>query len=172
MKNVYYVKPQGTSGGLALSWNKEVDIRILAANHNLIDCEIWPKHQSMPIWVTWIYADVHRRHILWNSLRNLGWGRSSMWMCLGDFNDISYYHEKEGQRKKSQCLIDAFNSMIGNICMEDLGALSIQWLKIFVWKTWVLRGPIREEEMKEYMRDLTKYSSIQIGQQTTRMPYA
>lgn len=30
----------GHRGGLALWWKEDVDIRILAVNHNLIDCEI------------------------------------------------------------------------------------------------------------------------------------
>lgn len=45
-----------------------------------------------------------------------------MWMCLGDFNDISHHHENEGGRRKSQRLIDVFTSMIDDIRMEDLGA--------------------------------------------------
>lgn len=74
------------------------------------------------MWVTSVYADTeaHRIHNLWNELRSIGRGRLSMTMCLGDFNNISHHHEKEGGRRKSQRLIDAFNSMIEDIRMENL----------------------------------------------------
>lgn len=44
-----------------------------------------------------------------------------MWMCLGDFNDISHPREKNGGMRKSQRLVDAFNSMIEDIQKEDFG---------------------------------------------------
>lgn len=44
------------SGGLSLWWKNEIHIRILAANHNLIDCDIQIKQQTGLMWVTWVYA--------------------------------------------------------------------------------------------------------------------
>lgn len=124
MKNEYYAEPQEISRGLALWWKEEIDVQIITVTHNLMDCEIKLNQQNKLIWVTWIYADVNasRRHSLWNELRNFGRGRSRILMFLGDFNDISQHHEKEGGSRESQRLIDAFNSMIEDIQMEDLGA--------------------------------------------------
>lgn len=63
-------------------------------------------------------------------------------MCLGDFNDISHHHEKEGGRRKVQILIDSFNLMIKDIRMEDLGA----------------NGQTIGENMKGLRRDWTIFS--------------
>lgn len=36
-----YVNPRGISGGLALWWNKEVDVSVLSSDKNLIDSKVY-----------------------------------------------------------------------------------------------------------------------------------
>lgn len=70
MNNAYYVELQGTSGGFALWWKYEINIRILGVDHNIIDSKVKLKNQRTPMWVSCIYAkpDFTRRQCLWNLL--------------------------------------------------------------------------------------------------------
>lgn len=57
MDHAYYVEPQGLSGGLALWWTNEVNMTILGANQNYMDCVIRTQNMPVPMWVTWVYVD-------------------------------------------------------------------------------------------------------------------
>lgn len=96
MKNAFYVEPQGLSEGLTLWRTDDTNITILGSNYNFIDCEVRSNYIPTPMWATWIHVDAEsiRRQLLWNSLRRFGCGRSNMWMCIGDFNDIISDYEK------------------------------------------------------------------------------
>lgn len=138
MKNGLYVKPQGTSEGLALWWKEEVDVKIVKVTHNLIYCEIKLKNHNELMWITWVHenVDVNRRLPPWDELRT-----------IRDFNDTRYHHEKEGGKRKAQRLIDAFKQMIEDIHMEDLGA-----------KGKHSHGQTSREEMNRLMRYWTVFS--------------
>lgn len=42
------------------------------------------------------------------------------WVCIEDFNDISYSYEKDGRRPKYQKKMDAFNLLISDLLMFDI----------------------------------------------------
>lgn len=74
--------------------------------------------------INWVYtdADPQRRIQNCNELRDIGRGWRKGWACMGDCNVISYHHELERGRRKSQQQMDEFNAMVEDIQMEDLGA--------------------------------------------------
>lgn len=42
-------------------------------------------------------------------------------MCMGDYNEIARMTEKEGGRPKQQRMMDAFNAMMQDTQLVDLG---------------------------------------------------
>lgn len=124
MEKAFYVEPVGRSGGMALWWNEDTDVQILFANQQIIDTKVQMKNEYVPICMTWIHADTdeQRRNQNWDVLRDINRNRRGIWACQGDFNAITGHHEKEGGRRQSQRQIDAFNQLIDDIGMEDLGS--------------------------------------------------
>lgn len=58
---------------------------------------------------------------LWDRIRGLANGRTRLWMCVGDYNEIARATEKEGGRPKQQRVMDAFNSMMQYTGLVDMG---------------------------------------------------
>jgi hypothetical protein len=43
------------------------------------------------------------------------------WLCLGDFNEILFHHEKEGGVPRSQSCLDRFKGALEVCELDDLG---------------------------------------------------
>lgn len=50
MEGAYYVEPNGISGGLALWWQKEVQVRVMQAGTHVIDTLIQMDAHNMGVW--------------------------------------------------------------------------------------------------------------------------
>ena len=55
-ENRYYVNPEGLSGGLALWWNNEVEVKVMEAIKNCIDTLVEIEDKKGRSRVCWIYA--------------------------------------------------------------------------------------------------------------------
>lgn len=95
-----YVEPIGTSGGLALWWAKEVTIHVIGKDKNFIDRKMGGTEFGREFFMTCVYGDpvFENRMGNWEQLVGIGRNRTSPWICLGDFNDISHHREKIGGR--------------------------------------------------------------------------
>lgn len=79
MDNAYYGEPRGTSEGLTLWWREDIYNQILTSNQNLIDCDNVSTASSTDATNMVLCDSVSQRQAqIWNSLRNLGWGRLGM----------------------------------------------------------------------------------------------
>lgn len=89
----------------------------------MIDSTININNGSVVIHVTWIYGSTNwnDRLQLWDKLRIIARTRSTSWMCVGDFNEIAIESEKEGGRPKPPQIMEAFNSMMQDTRLVDLG---------------------------------------------------
>jgi hypothetical protein len=74
------------------------------------------------------------------------------WLCVGDFNEILFSHEKEGGREKSQAKMDIFREAFEVRKLHDLGFEG----DIFTWRNNRHRGDeyIRERLDRAVANDL------------------
>ena len=86
---------------------------------NVINMEVTEHGSDQMVRVFWVYrfTDYGERQEVWKLI----WDRSinirMPWMCVGDFNDILYNHEKEEGMIRSERKIRGFRDMIegGNL---------------------------------------------------------
>lgn len=103
MTKAHYVPSIGIVRGIAVWWRKEVCVKILYHDKNIIDCKVIDE-EGHNMHMTWVYGDpkFNNRIKNWNILRSVGRGRRGPWICVSVFNDISSQHEKSGGRVKNQ----------------------------------------------------------------------
>jgi exonuclease III len=97
MPNVVVKDCMGYSGGLALFWKRDVDITIKSISKYHIDALV--KEEDGWVWrLTGIYGEpkAEGKGKTWRILRTLNNLYKKPWLCLGDFNEILFGHEKEG----------------------------------------------------------------------------
>lgn len=113
----------GKSGGLALLWQKTVNVNLLSYSFHHIDATVQAEEGGDIVRLTGIYGepDSQQRHITWNLLRNLYEGDQRSWFVGGDFNEILHNGEKEGGRIRSANHMSAFNSALIDCGLTDMG---------------------------------------------------
>lgn len=103
-----------------------VDKRYQYPNHSknphLIDTLVYFNGSNGAVKITWVYGHpVWEEQIkVWDAIRYMGSNRTGHWMCIVDFNDVSYSYEKEGGRPKDTRKMDAFNSLISDMSLVAL----------------------------------------------------
>ena len=90
------VDPNGKSGGLALFYNNEYQVKILYSSNRMIDIEAVVKGKQ--VFLTFVYGDPVQelREQVWERLTRFGLSRSDPWFIIGDLNEITENHEKDG----------------------------------------------------------------------------
>ena len=91
------VSSKGRKGGLALLWKVKVVVNTQTYSPNHIDAII--RIQGTPPWrLTGIYrhSEKERNAETWRFMRHLYACGTLPWMCLGNFNDILTFDEKNG----------------------------------------------------------------------------
>lgn len=76
---------------------------------HFIDIMVRFEGSSGEVKITWVYGHtVWEKWVkVWNEIRQMGSIVRGSWMCIGDFNNISYSYEKEGGPKENgfhQCI--------------------------------------------------------------------
>ena len=96
--------PNGLSGGLALWWKEDINVQMMVSSKNLIDTYIVFQGCEMGCRVFWVYgAPVYEeRKAVWDVIKGKARYIQGAWMCIGDFNDILLYSEKQGGRLKKR----------------------------------------------------------------------
>ena len=108
------VDPIGRSGGLALFYNNEYQVKILYSNNRMIDVEAMAKGKQ--VFLTFVYGepDQSLRDHVWERLTRYGLARSEPWFIIGDLNEITGNHEKVGGSLRCATSFIPFNNMIRN----------------------------------------------------------
>uniref|UniRef100_A0A0D3D5D4 Endonuclease/exonuclease/phosphatase domain-containing protein n=1 Tax=Brassica oleracea var. oleracea TaxID=109376 RepID=A0A0D3D5D4_BRAOL len=112
--NLVTVDPVGRSGGLALYYNNDYQVKVLFSSNRMIDVEAVALGKT--IFLTFVYGDPvpDLREQVWERLTRYGLSRSEPWFIIGDLNEITVNHEKEGGSLRSAASFVPFNNMIRN----------------------------------------------------------
>lgn len=112
----------GRRGGLCLLWKEGVDVNILSASLHHIDALMHGAGTSQTWRFSGIYgwAEEQNKPLTWQLLQSLA-DQDLPWLCLGDFNEILYLHEKQGGHLREHDKMEAFRSVLGECGLEDLG---------------------------------------------------
>ena len=58
------------------------------------------------------------------------------WLCIGDFNEILFQHEKEGGKPRAQSCMDKFKRSLEVCELNDLGFEG----DVFMWRNKQMKG--------------------------------
>lgn len=125
----YTVPPVGLSGGLALSWKKEIKLEVLFSSANVIDTKLQINDKT--VFVSFIYGAPNQgdRAKFWEELSLLGDQRDSAWLLTGDFNDLLDNTEKVGGPPRWEGSFLAFRNFVSKNGLWDLqfSGNSLSW---------------------------------------------
>ena len=76
------------------------------------------------VYLTFVYGDPVQkpREQVWERLTRYGLSRSEPWFIIGDLNEITGNHEKDGESFRSADSFFPFNNMIRNIGLLEFPA--------------------------------------------------
>ena len=99
--NLVTVDLVGRSGGLTLFYNNEYQVNVLYSSNRMIDVEAEALRKK--VYLTFVYGDLvqEMRELVWERLTRYGMARSVTWFIIGDLNEITGNHEKEGRSIRS-----------------------------------------------------------------------
>lgn len=113
----------GLAGGLALLWDKSVQLELVSFSINHMDVKV--EYGEYGKWVrvtgTCGVPEVEQRHKIWDLFRYLNSDRSMPWFIGGDFNEILNHSEKQGGRFRLPRQMNNFNQVLAECALSDLG---------------------------------------------------
>ena len=94
-------------------------VDVLFSNNRMIDVKA--VINGIKVYMTFVYGDpvLERRDQVWERLTHFSTIRDGTWFMIGDFNEITGHHEKEGGRKWSDTSFLSFNQMISDYGMLE-----------------------------------------------------
>ncbi|KAK3198468.1 hypothetical protein Dsin_021883 [Dipteronia sinensis] len=116
------VNCKGKSGGLALFWEKNLNVNLLSFTQGHIDVII--QEGNNRIWrFTGFYGnpDKTQRGHSWVLLRRLAGMYCMPWLCMGDFNEVLQDSEKRGGVSESWRALSEFREAVEDCHLVDMG---------------------------------------------------
>ncbi|KAL0404334.1 UNVERIFIED_CONTAM: hypothetical protein Sradi_2074200 [Sesamum radiatum] len=119
----FCVESRGKSGGLALFWNKSVDVQLQSFSHYHIDVSVRLSNSEEWWRFSGVYGepDTSKRTVFWNLLSRLHRQSVRPWLVAGDFNEILEHSEKEGGPLRAEWQIRNFRNCLLSCELHDLG---------------------------------------------------
>ena len=116
---MHTVDPIGRSGGLALYYSHDSPVSIIYSSNRIIDIET--SYKEKKIFISFVYGDPVQglRDYVWERLTRIGITRLEPWFVIGDLNEITGNHEKEGGALRHASTFVQFNNMIENCGLLD-----------------------------------------------------
>jgi hypothetical protein len=109
MKGFAGVSSDGLSGGLALFWDKNLQVTVLDSCTGYIDVRVVDKASAKTWRTTFVYGEpwVENRYRMWNHLTSLRSFLTEPWLVCGDFNEAMWQHEhfSRSQRAENQMIL-------------------------------------------------------------------
>ncbi|KAK4387777.1 hypothetical protein Sango_2384300 [Sesamum angolense] len=117
------VDSKGRSGGLALLWQKSIEVQLQSFSSYHMDVSV-RLNEAGDWWrFTGIYGepDTGKRSEFWNLLCRLHHQSVRPWLCAGDFNEILAHSEKKGGPVRAEWQIRNFRNCLAECSLHDLG---------------------------------------------------
>ena len=114
-----------------LLWKNSIEVEVISSSPNHIDAVVGANPRDQ--WrFTGVYgfADSSRKQETWSLLRGLHRGVSLPWLCVGDFNEILWSHEKFGLGPRQECKMRDFRDVLDECGLMDLGFIGEK----FTWR--------------------------------------
>ena len=95
----HFVNPTGqSSGGLALFWDDTVSVSSITSSSNFICTSVKFLAEDFSCNITWMYGNPHvnEKNSFWRYAYSAFPPCPITWLCIGDFNEILWLHEKWG----------------------------------------------------------------------------
>ncbi|XP_027148760.1 uncharacterized protein LOC113749274 [Coffea eugenioides] len=141
--SLFVVDPIGRSGGLAVMWRKDVQIKRVLYTDFTIELCIEDLSRKISWWLVCIYANVDDaiREKQWKIIesRRALWG--NRWLLAGDMNDILSNDEKWGGLLRPERSFKQFRDFIRTNELIDIGFEGKPW----TWSNnWDKEGEVKE----------------------------
>lgn len=149
------VEPVGLTGGILILWNSGVisftTIRKeIRAIHGII--QVTSKNIKFAITVIYIYASTqHKSRLeLWKVIENISTSIDLLWLCIGNFNEITSHTEKWGGREPIPNRMMAYSEAMDSCNLIDLAFNGPR----FTWFNKRKRNPIFERLDRAWVNNL------------------
>ncbi|XP_024318899.1 uncharacterized protein LOC106866892 isoform X2 [Brachypodium distachyon] len=122
---------EGRSGGVALFWRRGVDVSLRWMGRGHIGVEVL-EQDGFKWRLTGLYGSprTEEKKLTLRLLRTLHQQADLPWVCLGDFNEILFAHEKQGGAPRAQSCLDNFRDVLVFCGLKDLGFEG----DVFTWR--------------------------------------
>ncbi|XP_021834215.1 uncharacterized protein LOC110774005 [Prunus avium] len=130
----FNVDPIGLAGGLSLWWKPNVSVQIISASKNLIDTAILGDQTGIQMRCSYFYGPPYReeKESFWFGVSNLGVDVSVPWVCVGDFNEMIWHHEKLGGAPWCNSRVRYLRNFLNDHELIDLGHVgqNFTWARV------------------------------------------
>lgn len=117
------VLSEGRSGGLALFWGANVNLRVRSKSVRFIDAEVGggPGEPRWRLSGFYGHPTTRLRYLSWQAIRELSDDDSLPWVILRDFNEVLHSDEKEAGSRRNEHQMRGFREVVGYADLVDLG---------------------------------------------------
>ena len=120
--NMFIVPRKNLSGGLALLWMNDIDLRIHTFSPWHINVVVNPGIDDAWYFMGFYGAPkVANQEDSWSVLRHLSSQFNLPWVCIGDFNEITKLSEKLGGALRPEFQMQNFRDCLDVCGLKDLG---------------------------------------------------
>jgi exonuclease III len=120
---MFVIDPVGRSGGLELFWKETDELEIQNFSRRHINAIVKRSDEDRSWKLTCFYGnpDSSKRHESWALLKHLSMFLPEPWLCVGDFNEITYQEEKTGEARRREGQMASFRSALEDCYLTNLG---------------------------------------------------
>ena len=113
----------GRSEGVALLWKEEKELEIQNYSRRHINAIVKRDDDGTFQKLACLYGDLDssKRKELWALLKHLKYFSPKVWLCVGDFNEITHQGEKTSDARQIKSLIADFILALEDCSLGDLG---------------------------------------------------
>jgi len=140
-----YVDCRGRAGGLALLWDRSVQLTLCSFSDHHLDATVSWEQDAVEWRFTGVYGwpEMHNKRRTETLIAELATHSHLPWLVGGDLNEIFYHSEKRGGPRKPQAHIDSFRNAFLDHGLYDVGFAGYE----YTWSRWHNGRVVVEERL-------------------------